>query len=127
MLSASGPKKLTPTQLHFYKFDEWCQSNHQIYDLQSKILELEETKVRYGPYPFTSKFKKYIQIWFEYRPHINHAIDFTNHIPATGKLLLTTSYETLFSVACKTFCYVRLSPESEAPEAISFIRDEICM
>ena len=36
----------TPITLQFHKFQEWVQANQQIYELQSKILDLETAKIR---------------------------------------------------------------------------------
>ena len=45
-LALSGSKMPTPITLQFHKFQEWVQANQQIYELQSKILDLETAKIR---------------------------------------------------------------------------------
>ncbi|XP_020626904.1 uncharacterized protein LOC110064226 [Orbicella faveolata] len=45
-LAISGSKMPTPITLQFHKFQEWVQANQQIYELQSKILDLEAAKIR---------------------------------------------------------------------------------
>ena len=45
-LAVSGSKMPTPITLQFHKFQEWVQANQQIYELQSKILDLEAAKIR---------------------------------------------------------------------------------
>ncbi|EDO32657.1 predicted protein [Nematostella vectensis] len=44
--SANGAKFQTPPSLQQHKFEDWVQSNEQIFQLQSKILDLEARKVR---------------------------------------------------------------------------------
>lgn len=57
--TSDGAKSTTPPELLFQKFEEWVQSNEQIYNLQSSILDLEAQKVRQDIYLFS-------MIWFVY-------------------------------------------------------------
>lgn len=47
-MATLGSKAPTPAALQFHKFQEWSQSNQQIFKLQSKILDLEAAKIRYS-------------------------------------------------------------------------------
>lgn len=45
-LASIDPRMQTPAEISFGGYEEWIENNQQIFQLQSKMLEIEADKVR---------------------------------------------------------------------------------